>query len=94
MPSATEMKFLGGMLFQGFKIMPISLFFNATSHTARDTEFPLGKFNIAFIDDWPAKSPDLNPIDQLYDNLDKRGPDVALFHSQHHSTKTSLKNIP
>ena len=35
---------------------------NATSHIARDTMNFLRVNNIAFINDWHAKSPDLNPI--------------------------------
>ena len=28
--------------------------------------------NIAFINDWPAKSPDVNPNEHLWDDLDQR----------------------
>ena len=28
--------------------------------------------NIAFINDWPDKSPDLNPREHFWDNMDKR----------------------
>ena len=45
---------------------------NAISHTARDTVNFLRANNSTFINDWPAKSPNLNPFEHLWDNLDQR----------------------
>ena len=45
---------------------------NARPHVARDNIQFLQNNNIDFIDDWPSKSPALNPIEHLLDNLDIR----------------------
>ena len=45
---------------------------NARPHVARDNIQFLRNNNIDFIDDWPLKSPDLNPIKHLWDNFNTR----------------------
>ena len=44
---------------------------NATSHSARATRQYLATNNVHVID-WPARSPDLNPTEHIWDLLDKR----------------------
>ena len=51
-----------------FEIMPLSLFFSMIVPQAIRLG-TLRAYNIAFINDLPDKSPDLNPIEQLWDNF-------------------------
>jgi transposase len=44
---------------------------NATSHTARSMRHFLQDRNVSVLP-WPAKSPYLNPIEQVWDLLDRR----------------------
>ena len=45
---------------------------NAIRHIAMDTVIFLRANKIAFIIDWSAKTPDLNPIEHLWNNADQR----------------------
>ena len=54
---------------------------NATSHTAWDTVNFLRANNIALINNWPAKNPDLNPLN-TFGIIWISMLDIALFHHQ------------
>jgi transposase len=44
---------------------------NSTSHTARTTQQMLQGHNIRILD-WPPCIPDLNPIEHVWDEIDRR----------------------
>ena len=51
----------------------------APAHTARSVKNWMDDNNINFIRDWPGNSPDLNPIENLWDNIKKKlkGKDIS-----------------
>ena len=59
-------------LLQNHGVISVFLQDNARPHVARDNIQFLRNNNIDFIDNWPSKNLDLNPIEQLCDNLDTR----------------------
>lgn len=45
---------------------------NATVHTAKSVKEWFNDQEIDWIDDWPPQSPDINPIENLWDHIDRK----------------------
>ena len=67
---------------------------NARPHVARDNIQFLRNNNIDFIDDWPSKSLDLNPIEHLWDNLDIRQNPLGNVNELREALLEEWNNIP
>jgi len=68
----------------------------ATSHTARTTRVLLQQQNVNVLP-WPSKSPDLNPIENIWDELGRRvyrGPNAPTNHQLHNRLMQEWANIP
>ena len=92
MPNAAEVTRHVIPVFQNNANITLFQHDNATSHTTRDTVNFLRAINIAFMNDWPAKSSDLNPFEQLSDNLGQRVIHCPIHPLKCHSAKTSLNS--
>ena len=70
---------------------------NTRPHTARITTALLTNSNVAVLP-WPSKSPDLNPIEHLWDDLDRRvhqrQPQPQSLQQQMNALEDEWNNIP
>ena len=78
------------LLQKNHSVISVFLQDNARSHVARDNIQFLRNNNIDFIDDWPSKSPDLNPTEHLWDNLDTRD---ALLEEWNNIPQAQINNL-
>ena len=68
----------------------------ATSHTANSVTQWLKDCQVNYIDDWPGQSPDLNPIENLWQIVksDLQGKDVSTYEKLEKEVRASWDRIP
>jgi len=71
---------------------------NAPVHTAKDTKAWISQKQVKMLLNWPAQSPDLNPIENMWDELQrrvrKRNPRPANKHELYAALKEEWERIP
>jgi len=64
---------------------------NAPIHTAKDTKDWMSQKQVKVLSTWPAQSPDLNPIENLWGELQRRVRKRNLRHANKHELYLALK---